>query len=207
MIRESSPWLLIVILVALGCSGESEPEAVAPVPAGIVDVTPAAAPSPEDLDPGDPSILRRPFTAEQIRDEWVQGFNLLIRARRPESEAVERWTVVEADADGLVLEYARLNRAGEVFGDPRVERSTWVELRDHATYPAGSATIEEQTRDTPLGRLDGWLYTQRSPGEGLVTEFFFARDLPGAPIHMISRRDGEMVMEILQLERSRPGTP
>ena len=38
---------------------------------------------------------------------------------------------------------------------------------------------------------NGWLYTRRDPGEGIVTEFFFAKDLPGAPVQMISRRDGQ----------------
>ena len=134
----------------------------------------------------------------------MQGFSLLVRARRPESEVVERWTVIEADEEGLVLEYAKLNPEGEAFGEPRRERSSWTTLRDHATYPADRTTVEEVTRETPLGELEGWLYTERNPERGIVTEFFFARDLPGAPVHMIARHDEELVMEILQLERSRP---
>jgi len=75
------------------------------------------------LDPEDPLLLERPFTAEEIRDEWVEGFQLTIRRSGPDGEGIERWTVVAADSDGAEIEYATLDENGKVEGEPPVRRS------------------------------------------------------------------------------------
>ncbi len=80
---------LTLVLLAIGCGGAGSPgeqlEAVV------------------DLDPDDPSILMRPFSAEEIRDEWVPGFRLLMRRSYPERTLIERWTVVSADDEGVEI--------------------------------------------------------------------------------------------------------
>lgn len=156
------------------------------------------------LDPEDPTILRRPFTAEQIRDEWIPGFTVKIRRSSPEGETVERWTVVAADADGVDIEYVPLDADGNAAGESHARRSGWIELRDHASFQADRSTREATTRTTPLGELRGWLYTVRDEQVGTVTEFFFAESLPGAPVEMRVLKDGEPIMDLLQLERHRP---
>lgn len=154
--------------------------------------------------PAAPEILPQPFTAEQIRDEWVPGFQLKMSRRTSEALELERWTVVAADDEGAEIEYATLEESGAVVGEPRVDRTLWTELRDHASFPAQQATREEATRTTELGELDGWLYTVTDPEAGTVTEFFFAKDLPGAPVAFSMRTGDLVVMELRQLERFRP---
>lgn len=155
-------------------------------------------------DSSDPSILQRPFTAEQIRDEWVPGLTIDMRPETPEGVVVQRWIVVAADAEGVDIERAMLDEAGEPSADRQVQRAGWVELRDHASFPADRSTLEEVTRETALGTLDGWLYRVRDEESGGVTEFFFARSLPGAPVHMRAEQSGRLVMELTQIARSRP---
>jgi hypothetical protein len=165
----------------------------------------ASAQTPAEPTPAPADILPRPFTAEQIRAEMAPGFTAVLGRRTPEGESRQRWTVVAADAEGVEIEYAALDGAGRPTGEPRVAHSGWVELRDHATFPADRSTREEVTRDTALGRLDGWLYTVRDPDAGTVAEFFFAAAYPGAPVEMRVTQGGETVMEMRQLERHRPG--
>jgi hypothetical protein len=152
-----------------------------------------------------PAILKRPFTAEQIRDEWVEGFELEIRRWDGGSDVVERWRVVAADADGVDIESVAIGEDGQPTAEAATQRSSWIELRDHASFSADRATREAVARDTLLGELDGWLYTVDDPAGGTVTEFFFARDLPGAPVFVHVMRDGEIVGGFQQLERRRPG--
>jgi hypothetical protein len=185
-------------LILCGCGGEEATEAQAQ------DAAPQTGHA-LDLDPDDPTLLARPFTADQIREEWIVGFSLTLRRITPEGENTERWTVVRTDTEGAEIEFAVLDAAGNVAGEPRVARSKWVELRNHASFPAASASREEVVRSTPLGMLDGWLYTVRDDAAGSTTEFFFADSLPGAPVHMREMRGGEVVMELVQIERSRPG--
>lgn len=185
--------MLAIALVALAGCRPTDPRSANASPG-----EPASAPA---LDPQDPTILRRPFTADQIRAAWTPGLSLTLRRTTPEDEIFERWTVVGADAEAAEIEYATVDADGHVTGEPRVERSTWNELRDHATFPAAHSTMEETVRDTDLGMLDGWLYVVRDEQAGTVTEFFFARSLPGAPVQMRVSRDGAPVLELAQIER------
>jgi len=73
-----------------------------------------------------------------------------------------------------------------------------------ALFPADRTRREKVTRDTPLGELEGWLYTVENADAGTVSEFFFAEKLPGAPVHMRVTRDGEVLTEMTQIERHRP---
>lgn len=151
-----------------------------------------------------PSLLDHPFTAEQIRDEWIEGFRLRVRQWTPETEAVQVWTVVRADADTVDIESIEEGDEDGAEGEGRIQTSSWARLRDHASFPADRATREMVSRETPLGDLRGWLYTVTDPKGGLVTEFFFAEAMPGAPVFVHVLRDGEVVEIFEQIERSRP---
>ncbi len=164
---------------------------------------PAPAPSAEPA----PAILEHPFTAEQIRDEWIPGLTLVMKTDSPEGGALERWTVVAAAAEGVEIRFQQIDAGGNPAGEPRVTRSGWAELRDHAKFPADRATREEVTRDTALGELEGWLYRVTDEAAGTVTEFFFATSLAGAPVEMRVTRDGQPVMALAQIERQRPASP
>lgn len=171
-----------IALVAAGCGGTTD--------------QPAAAPSSSA-----PELLPHPFTAEQIRDTWQPGLALVLRTTDSDGESFERWTVVDADGEGATIEFTPVDAAGQSTGEPRIARSSWIELRDHASFPAASASREPVTdRETPLGRLDGWLYTVRDD-EGGTTEFFFAAGLPGAPVTMRTTRDGATVRAFEQVAR------
>ena len=157
-----------------------------------------------DVDPEDPTLLPRPYTSEQIRDEWLDGLTIDIEYVTAEGTTFERLTVTSWDENGCVIQSTAMDANGNATAEPRLQPATWTELRDHASFPATTAKLEEVTRDTPLGRLDGRLYTVPDADAGTVTEFFFADDHPGAPVHMVTRQDGETTMEMTQIARSRP---
>lgn len=206
--------LILALLACLpfGCDsatipddGGSSPQA-AGTPATPPPVTEPAT-EPAEATPGDPSLLPWPFTAEQIRDEWVAGLTLVMRTDSPEGGALERWRVVAADAEGAEIEFQQIDATGKAIGEPRAARSTWVELRDHASFPADRAIREEVTRDTALGELEGWLYLMPDEATGTVKELFFAHSYPGAPLQMRVLKDGKPIMALAQIERQRPETP
>ena len=193
---------LVCTLVACAPSSVGDPTSTPP-PAPVVraDVA-AAAPAP---DADDPALLPRPFTADQIRDEWVVGFEVTLRRWTPDNEVRERWQVVAADADGVDIASTPLDADGRATAEPRIEHSTWIELRNHASFPEDQATREAVTRPTPLGELDGWLYTVRGPKEDTVTEYFFASRFPGAPVQMRVELGGVPIMVMEQVARSAAG--
>ncbi len=160
-----------------------------------------------ELDPEDSTILRRPFTAEQIRAEMVVGLRLMVRETHTDGSTVKLWTVVQADETGVEIEYSTLDENQEVVGEKSVQRADWTELRDHASFPAATSSREWVTRDTDLGVHEGWLYTVAGDEPGVVNEFFFASDLAGAPVSMRIVRDGVEVYSMEQFVRMRPLTP
>jgi hypothetical protein len=183
---------VMAAMLAVACGVGSEPEAAA-----------VAEGTPKEVDPL-PALLDRPFTADQIRDEWIEGFEIRVRRWTPTAEAFEVWTVVGADSDGVEIESKTMDEAGVTVGEAHVQTSTWVQLRDHESFPVDRATRESVSRETPLGELQGWLYTVSDPSGGSVTEFFFAEILPGAPVFVHVRSDGEIVEIFEQVERVRP---
>ena len=191
------PWWAIVLLTAWACAPDPDANSKSAEPGGEESAGDPAIPE-------DPAILRRPFTADQIRDKWVVGLTLKIRFGSPQAESIQRWTVISADAEGADIEYANLDGEGQVMGEVRVERSTWVELRDHATFPAVGSSREQVTRETALGELIGWLYTVSNSENGTVSEFFFVEEFPGAPVTMRVLDGEDVVSEMEQLERRRP---
>jgi hypothetical protein len=189
---------LLIIVCGLGCSGSS-----------VSDTDPDHTDGPavvesSQREAGDPTVLPTPFTADEIRDEWIEGFQLVIERRSPSEERLERWTVISADEDGALIEYAEIDAFGAVTGVPTVRRSSWRELRDHASFPADRASRERVVRTTPLGELDGWLYIVRDDESGTVNQFFFASALPGAPVAMEMLEDGTTLLALEQIERFRP---
>ena len=157
-----------------------------------------------EVEADDPSILKRPFTAQEIRDEWIEGLRLLMRRSSPDGEVVERWTVTSADTEGVDIEFVTLDGDGRVSTDPDVRRSSWIELRDHASFPAATSSREWVRRSTALGSFEGWLYHVPDEKTGTVSEFFFVPEFPGAPVQMRILNGEEIMFELEQTARGRP---
>jgi hypothetical protein len=196
------PMPLLGILVVAGGIGCSQEPGTSAGPSRSAEESPMIETAHRES--ASSTLLPTPFTADEIRAEWIEGFQLVIGRRSPSEERLERWTVMSADEDGALIEYAEIDPFGIVSGEPVVRRSTWRELRDHASFRADRASRERVVRITPLGELDGWLYTVRDLESGTVTEFFFAAAMPGAPVEMEMLEDGKMLLALEQLERYRP---
>ena len=182
----------LAVAVTTGCGRQEGAKDSAPAADTAVDTASEA------------STLPTPFTAEQIRDEWVVGFEVVMRRNGPEGEFLERWRVVDADLETVSIEGVVVDALGEPIGEPLVGRSGWTELRDHAAFPAERGIRIRDHRSTALGSFDGWLYViQDEDGEG-ATRYFFADALPGAPVQVeaVVGEHSETVLE--QIERFRP---
>ncbi len=187
--------LMAAGLVAGGC-GQTDMTTARPAPAEVVDE--AALPD---------THLPTPFTADEIRLEWIEGFELVMRRSSPDGDYLERWRVVSADDEGVEIEFAAIDGLGETVGEPRRQRSGWEELRNHAVFAADRASRTWVVETTPLGELEGWLYSVREPEGDTVAHYFFAESLPGAPVRLRVVSGDEAVLELVQIERFRPSEP
>jgi hypothetical protein len=180
------PALVAALIAVVGCGAEPVEQ---------------APPAPEPEPAAAAESLEVPFTAEQIRDEWRPGLTLVLHFNYPDRQEWQRWTVLAADADGAEIAYLPLDAQGQPAGMAERAPSSWVDLRDHALFPAAEARRERASRETAFGELEGWLYRVHDPQAESVTEFFFADDLPGAPVWMETRSGEQVILTVNQIAR------
>ena len=82
---------------------------------------------------------------------------------------------VDSDAEGATIESWVVGVDGEPV-DRSADRSTWLDLQRHASFPAATTRRTEETVDLPLGRLECLVYTRDSGAR-----FVFAKGHAGMP--------------------------
>ena len=180
---------LLALLPIIGCAAEPTSEEP-PAPTAVATES-----------------LEVPFTVERIRGEWTPGLTLVLHFNFPDRQEWQRWTVVAADANGAEIAYQPLDAQGQPVAPPQRAPSSWTDLRDHALFPAAESRRERASRETTMGELEGWLYTVHDPQAETMTEFFFADELPGAPVWMETRRGEEVILTVNQIARQRLPVP
>ena len=151
----------------------------------------------------DPHVLApgqapTPFTADEIRDGCPAGRTITLKIFQGEAAFLRINRYVDCDEDGAVIERSRLTLDGSPVGEPESERETWAELQAHASFLADVTTIDDDRIETALGALDCLRYTVRDGDTEQV--FWFAKDLPGMPIHFQTKADGEVVSTVSVIE-------
>ncbi len=149
-----------------------------------------------------------PFTAEQIRDEWTQGFWLDTRVTTDAGIKISRTEVLTWSETSAELREAPLQQADtglQAVGEPGpTQTAQWEQLRDHALFPRAVTERRREARSTVLGELDGWVF--RVTGEnGAISEFFFADRYPGPPVSFSRWLDGKQIFNAEQVGRSTQG--
>ncbi len=146
-----------------------------------------------------------PFTAEQIRDEWTEGFWLDTRVTTEAGTQVSRtevlkWSETSVELHEVPLEDsdAGLRPAGDAGPTQSVQ---WQELSDHALFPRALTERRRETQPTALGELEGWVF-RLTASDGSTSEFFFADRYPGPPVSFIRWQDGKQIFKSEQVSRS-----
>jgi hypothetical protein len=160
----------------------------------------------------DPHILGpdrapTPFTAAEIRAGCPEGLTIRMLVEPDGADPFIRVSrFVGCDAEGAILERTRTTLDGEVLGPTEPARSTWLELQQHASFPADRTTIEPETLTTPMGPLDCLRY--RIVDGSSVENFWFARSLPGMPVRYSVSENGRQtsVTTMIGSEVRAPGS-
>jgi hypothetical protein len=157
-----------------------------------------------DQGAGDLHVLREgdlptPFTADEIRAGNPVGSTIRMRIERAGADPmihVSRYVL--ADDHEALRESWDESLDGERLGEPEESRETWLQLQEHASFPAVETRIDEEVIDLPIGRVACVRYTQAT-GDGGRT-FWFARDLPGQPVRWEIRRGDEVLVSVTAVE-------
>ena len=147
--------------------------------------------------PGDPALLPTPFTAEEIRAGCPEGRTIRLRVTEADGSSYRRLTrYTSCDADGATIESWRVDADGLPVGEVRKERSTWLELQQHAAFPADRTTVETGTVELAMGSYPCRIYTVGGPSG---PRFWFAAAFPGMPVrYEIPTEGGTEVTELIR---------
>ncbi|QNE36484.1 hypothetical protein [Leifsonia shinshuensis] len=149
------------------------------------------APDPHVLAPG---LAPTPFSAAEIRAGCPAGRVSIVRT--PDGLTAIRFA--EGDDDGAWIEDTPLDETGKPSGPVERERSTWLELQEHAAFPVEHTRIDRCELLGPLEQRRCLRYTVRRGEATLV--FWFAVDLPGMPIR-VERTEGGVTRTTLEVIR------
>jgi hypothetical protein len=188
----------IVLLALLTACGPKTP----PVTGASQASEPAqAAPS---VDPAY-GMAPTPFTTEQIRDSMPPGTHVRLRTEvEGMPTTIADWTVTVTDEATVTIEYVIEDEAGTVLSGPESQTSDWVELRDHAAFPAAQTTVTQATVTVPSGTFDTQLYTVQATdddGNPVTRRFHFSPELPGPPVQFEEEQEGRTIVRMQLLER------
>lgn len=191
-----------VFSFVLGCAGgvRSKTDHGSPASSDQLDPPTSEPTTPSPSSASERSeIAPRPYTAEQIRDANPSGRILVYRLERAgEPTVLQETHFVEGDAEGTRMKEVVRTTDGTVVSE-REATATWDELMRHATFPADATRIVSEELETPMGRFSTSRYEVRSP-DGIV-RLWFADELPGPPVRYENEREGELVLEAVQVER------
>jgi hypothetical protein len=168
-------YVLPLALSLLACAG-----------APPVTETPAAAPATETPAAAAPAggTFPTPYSAEQLRDASKPGRTWIWRVETPGNPTVESSASFGAlDAEGV-----------ELISDGTTRRITWEELRRHAEFPREAVVTRQETVTVPAGTYECIVYVVTDPTTREVTSYYFAKDLPGAPVYFYSDKGGTRVL-------------
>lgn len=135
-----------------------------------------------------------PFTADEIRAHCVDGLRVTRAVHGEDEVTFATTTFRDGDADGVTVEDRAVDRDGAPAGAVQSSRVSWRELQGHASFPADTTVVGEETLTGPLGILLCRRYDVRR--ESGTSTFWFAIDHPGMPVRWEA---GGSVVEVVDL--------
>ena len=145
--------------------------------------------------------LPTPFSAADIRGGCPPGRTLrFLMARAGQDPVVRVSRYVETDTNGAVQESWTEDLEGRGLSDPERERSTWLELQEHASFPRATTVRSEEELEIPAGRFACLRYTRTDPDA--IWRFWFALELPGQPVRYEREASGQIDFSATLLENT-----
>jgi hypothetical protein len=167
---------------------------------------PSATPAPPPTGPA-PALAEpapTPFTAQQIRDASRPGRTWIWYVEVPGKPTVRRRvTITKVEPERAEMETAALDETGKEIEKTPAKSVTWEELRKHAEFPRDEVTMREEVIEAPAGVYSCVVYVVKS-GDDETTTYYFAKDLPGAPVYFFTDKGGQRTMTSTLLDY-RPG--
>ena len=187
--------LCLVACVAPNPSGE---------PTSIATTTTLDFAMPPETNVMQPGTLPTPYTADEIRAANPPGSWKVYRITKDELTLLQRFEfVASGDPAVSAIDAEMREEGGTEIKTDQTRRASWSELQAHASFAAAQTVMGRDQLVLKAGRFDCWTYAVESPGDAIST-FWFARDLPGPPVLLVTRVEGKQRLR-MELEAFNSG--
>ncbi len=153
---------------------------------------------------GPTATLPTPYTADQIRASCAPGTSMVTHTTQGGHTTGSRTTFSTGDVEGTTFRVEALDADGAAVGEAGEHEATWVQLRDHASFPT-SATWADASVTVPAGTFSTRRYTV--PTSTGTAVFWFAPAYPGPPVKVQLSREGAVVSETVLVSDTRVPAP
>lgn len=132
-----------------------------------------------------------PFSSKEIARVCSTGLELKYKIEQQGKPTVYQITwFTNSDFRGSDIEVTTTNMEGAVL-EEKSAHATWLSLQSHASFPEKDCVITLETLKLECGKFNCWLYTVK--GDGGVSRFWFARNLPGPPVLYEQLKNGKQI--------------
>jgi hypothetical protein len=193
----------LALALLCGCGGGKPPPKTVDSTDAAFEAAIAAEKERDDAKLGSPAAVEKkvdkgpvapaPFSWEEIRAATKSGRTYRYKVEVPGKPSKERvLTFTKVDDDGA-----------EIIAGSSAKRLGWPTLQKHAEFPKDRTALREETVKLPGGKFDCMVYEVKGE-DGEVSTYFFARNLPGAPVLFYVEQDGKRVRTTTLLQHT-PG--
>lgn len=126
-------------------------------------------------------VYPAPFTAEQIRAATKNGRTYRYKVEMPGKPTKE-----------YAITFRNVDEGGAEIhsGGGAAKRMSWQALQQQSEFPKDKTETHDEKLKTPAGKFKCVVY-EVAMEEGEVWTFYFAKDLPGAPVYFYAERNGK----------------
>lgn len=143
-----------------------------------------------------------PFSAKELKSHCPVGRTStyqIIQSGKPTVFQTVEFT--PRPEDKATFRQVLKTAAGDMIGEAVLAEATWEQLQSHASFESERTAVTEEWHTIEAGKFACYRYTVQGK-EGVVSEFWFAKNLPGPPVHMVQKRGDEILMEMILMSDS-----
>lgn len=132
-----------------------------------------------------------PYSAEQIREGNPPGSWKRYRVLRGENVMIQEFEfLLHHEPDKAWMKAKILDEDGTEVQNAEMPPTSWLALQAHASFDKARTLIGRETLAVEAGEFDCWTYAVDAES-GEQSFYWFALDLPGPPVLMVTRKDGK----------------
>ncbi|CAG0967576.1 hypothetical protein PLCT2_01142 [Planctomycetaceae bacterium] len=148
--------------------------------------------------------LGLPWTADEIKAAVKVGATMLFKNEQTMGEkTTSSYTKLEITAvteEGYTMKTSNLDAEKKELGKAKEKTEKWTEYMSKMKFTKADTTVSEESIETPAGKFDCKVYTQKQSrgGQEMTLKFYFLKDKAGTLAKLTGEGGGFKMTQVLE---------